>query len=114
MPDRIGSRDRHLPFDLGAGMKGLLLSGGMDSIALAWWLRPEQAISTRSASPVFPSTARRLGETEETSSPRLVSPPNTWRAVQSTSALPGQPTRLAKGIRKRAIRPMASRFHRQC
>ena len=26
-------------------MKGLLLSGGMDSIALAWWLRPEQAIT---------------------------------------------------------------------
>lgn len=45
MPDRIGSRDRHLPFDLGVGMKGLLLSGGMDSIALAWWLRPEQAIT---------------------------------------------------------------------
>ena len=34
-----------LSFDLGACVRALLLSGGMDSIALAWWIKPEHAVT---------------------------------------------------------------------
>lgn len=44
MPPASRLRDRDLRDDLEDVTRALLLSGGMDSTAIAWWLRPEIAI----------------------------------------------------------------------
>lgn len=45
MPHRLGSRFRHLPCRVGLAVNAVLLSGGLDSIALTYWKRPDHAFT---------------------------------------------------------------------
>ncbi|WP_431273189.1 7-cyano-7-deazaguanine synthase [Variovorax ureilyticus] len=48
LPNQLGNRERDLHYCLNRlhNMKtALLLSGGMDSLSIAWWMRPEIAIT---------------------------------------------------------------------